>query len=395
MSVFRNPSLLIVSFGHFATDFYASFMPLVWPLLTVPLGLTYGMVGAVSTIFMVTSSLTQPFFGYFGDRYSSRLLAALGLGTAAACMGLLGFVDSYAALVLVVGMIGLGAGAFHPQGAMNAAIAAGRNKATGMSIFSMGGTGAYAVGPLAASLLLTTALGLKVTTLLAIPGLLAAVWLYQAMQAIERRKEATAGARADAPNARLQFLALAALVVVVGLRAWAYTATTTYLPLLFQEHQLPITFSGQVLFLMQSGGVAGLLAGGYMADRFGRRRVVAASLLLLGPAAVVLYNSPAEMVPLAAILFGFVGDVPMPITTVMGQELLPRHVGVASGLVMGLAFVTGGAGVAVTGLLADAFDLSAALSVLPIMPILAAGLCLLLPSTHTPSQATAEGSAHA
>ena len=170
MSVLRNRSLLIVSFGHFATDFYSSFMPLIWPLVSGPLGLTYGMVGAASTIFMTASSLAQPVFGYLGDRFSSRFWAALGLGTAAVCLGLLGFVDSYAGLLAVVTLVGLGAAAYHPQGAMNAAIAAGKQKATGMSIFSIGGTAAYAIGPLAASLLLTSVLGLKITVVLAVPA---------------------------------------------------------------------------------------------------------------------------------------------------------------------------------------------------------------------------------
>ncbi len=99
---------------------------------------------------------------------------------------------------------------------------------------------------------------------------------------MEQHKEATAGARADAAQAPVHVLAFGALVVVVGLRAWTYSATTTYLPLLFQEQDLPLTFSGQVLFVMQCGGVLGLLAGGYMADRFGRRKITAMSLLLLG-----------------------------------------------------------------------------------------------------------------
>jgi FSR family fosmidomycin resistance protein-like MFS transporter len=136
----------------------------------------------------------------------------------------------------------------------------------------------------------------------------------------------------------------------------------------------------------------------------GRRRIVAISLALLAPAGYLLFHSPTALAPLAAIAFGFVGDVPMPITMVMGQELLPRNVGVASGLILGLAFVTGGAGVAATGFLADGFGLLQALSILPVMPMLAAGLCLLLPANtaaaanpaaSTPAAGTSGGGDHA
>lgn len=380
MSILRNRSLLLVAFGHFATDLFGSLMPLAWPLLSGSLGMTYGMVGIASTLYTTSSSLMQPVFGYLGDRFSSRMWAALGLGCTAVFAGLIGFVDSYVSLIVVVTVMGLGIAAYHPQGAMNASIASGSHKATGMSVFTIGGTSAYAIGPLLGGFLFTSALGLKSTALLAVGGVLTAAWLYRVLLATEQRKRDTAGARAGADQTRVQMMALAALVVVVGLRAWAYSSATTYLPLLYQLQDLPLSFSGQMLFLMQSGGVVGILAGGLMADRLGRRRVVAISLALLAPAGYLLFHSPAALAPVAAILFGFVGDVPNPITMVMGQELLPRNIGVASGLVFGLAFVAGGAGVAVTGFLADGFGLLPALSILPVMPMLAAGLCLLLPA---------------
>jgi len=386
LSVLKNRFLLILSFGHFATDFYSSFMPLVWPLLSGPLGLTYGMIGAASTIYTASSSLSQPIFGYLGDRFSSRFWAALGLACAAIFMGFMGFVDSYATLIAVVVMVGMGVAAFHPQGAMNAAIAAGRQKASGMSIFSIGGTSAFAIGPLVGGWLFTAALGLKSTALLVVPGILAAIYLYRIMLVIDQHKEATAGARSDAPQAHVHLLALGALIVVVGLRAWTYSATTTYLPLVYQSLGLPLTFSGEVLFLMQAGGVAGLLAGGFMADRFGRRRVTALAFVLFAPAAYLLFQSPVTWAPLFSVAFGFLGEAPLPITTVMGQELLPRYVGVASGLIMGLAFVTGGMGVALTGILADQMGLIAALTMLAVLPLVAAGLCLLLPKAQDSAQ---------
>jgi FSR family fosmidomycin resistance protein-like MFS transporter len=381
MTVLKNKTLLIVSFGHFATDFFASFMPLVWPLLMVPLGLTYGMIGVAGTIYSVSSSLAQPVFGYLGDRFSSRFLAAAGLAWAATFMGFLGFVDNYALLVINVVLVGVGVAAFHPQGAMNAALASGRQKASGMSIFSLGGTAAFALGPLVGGWLFTTALGLKATALMVLPGIVAAIWLYRIMLGIDQHKEAAAAARSDVPQARIPLASLAALIMVIGLRAWTFSAATTYAPLLFKSWNLPITFSGQVLFLLQAGGALGVLVGGVLADRLGKRRVTALSLLLFAPATLLFFQSPMELAAVAGILFGFVGEISMPITVVIGQELLPRNVGVASGLVMGLAFVTGGFGVAVTGFMADLWGLVPALSVLAILPLLATGLCLALPAT--------------
>jgi len=380
LSVLKNKLLLILSFGHFATDFYASLMSLVWPLLVGPLGLTYGLVGIASTVYTIASSLAQPIFGYLGDRSGrSRFLAALGLAWIAIFTGLIGFVGSYPALLLVVAMIGLGPAAFHPQGAMNAAIVSGRQKASGMSIFSLGGIIAFSVGPLIASRLFTTALGLKSTTLLIVPGLLAALWLYRSMLVIEQHKEATAETRTNALPTKINLLGLVALIVVISLRAWVFSATTTYIPLLYQARGLPLTFTGQLLFLMLLAGAVGVFTGGLLADRFGRRQITALSLFLLAPATYLFYQSPMVLAPLTGMLFGFLGETSLPITVVMGQELMPRHVGVVSGLIFGLAFVTGGLGVSLTGLMADHWGLLPALSVLPVLPLAAALLCLPLP----------------
>lgn len=391
MSILRNKTLITVSLGHFATDLCASFMPLVWPVLSGPLSMNYGMIGLASTIYTAASSVTQPVFGYLGDRSHSRRWAALGLAFAAVFVGLIGFVDSYAMLIALVVMLGFGVAAFHPQGAMNAAIAGGPNKATAMSIFSIGGTCAYAIGPLLAGWLFTTSLGLKSTTLLIVPGLLAAVWLLRVMRVVDQQKAATAGARAGATQAPVNLVAFGALIIVVGLRAWVYSATSTYLPLLFQEMGLTLTFSGEVLFVLQTGGVIGLLAGGYLADRFGRRKITALAFLLLAPATFMLYHTPVALVPVFAFAFGVLGEAPLPITTVMGQDLLPRYVGVASGMIFGLAFVTGGIGVALTGVLADAWGLLPALTVLPALPVVGAGLCLLLPRRPAAEQAQTIG----
>jgi FSR family fosmidomycin resistance protein-like MFS transporter len=56
---------------------------------------------------------------------------------------------------------------------------------------------------------------------------------------------------------------------------------------------------------------------------------------------------------------------------------MPRNVGLASGLVLGLAVGGGGIGVAVTGALADATSLDSALILLPV-PILAAIVCFAI-----------------
>jgi FSR family fosmidomycin resistance protein-like MFS transporter len=59
----------------------------------------------------------------------------------------------------------------------------------------------------------------------------------------------------------------------------------------------------------------------------------------------------------------------------MSHELLPQNVGLASGMMLGLAIGVGGLGVAVNGMIADHYSLAAALATIPI-PIVAAMLLM-------------------
>ena len=64
-----------VAFSHLIVDVFNSSRPV---LLTY-LGLTETQIAWISTIYIWTSSLTQPFFGWISDRVGPRWLAAGGV----------------------------------------------------------------------------------------------------------------------------------------------------------------------------------------------------------------------------------------------------------------------------------------------------------------------------
>jgi FSR family fosmidomycin resistance protein-like MFS transporter len=63
----------------------------------------------------------------------------------------------------------------------------------------------------------------------------------------------------------------------------------------------------------------------------------------------------------------------------LAQGLMPGRVGVTSGLILGVGFVTGGVGVSITGALADRIGLTPALALLPLVLVVALALTFLLP----------------
>ena len=66
-------------------------------------------------------------------------------------------------------------------------------------------------------------------------------------------------------------------------------------------------------------------------------------------------------------------------TVALAQAYLPRRLGMAAGLIVGLAAGTGGIGVALLGWVADRWGLPATLGLVAGLPLVGFGLALFLP----------------
>ena len=105
---------------------------------------------------------------------------------------------------------------------------------------------------------------------------------------------------------------------------------------------------------------------------------------LLGPAEWFFLNTSD---PFQTALLGTMGvliGATFPASIVMAQEALPRGLGVASGLVIGLPWIGGGIGASVTGLLADHFSLRVGLESLVLPAVLSAAGVLAYAALRRP-----------
>jgi FSR family fosmidomycin resistance protein-like MFS transporter len=73
---------------------------------------------------------------------------------------------------------------------------------------------------------------------------------------------------------------------------------------------------------------------------------------------------------------------------VMAQQLMAGRAGLASGLILGLGFVTGAIGVPITGMIADQFGMVAAFESQTLLILVTVGLAWLLPSEARMRQLT-------
>jgi FSR family fosmidomycin resistance protein-like MFS transporter len=130
---------------------------------------------------------------------------------------------------------------------------------------------------------------------------------------------------------------------------------------------------------MLFGGAVGTLIMGPLADRFGRRALVGASMLLLPPLIFCFTLSGPWLGMALLALVGALTVGTFGITVVMGQEYLPGRIGLAAGITMGLSIGLGGLGAPVLGLLADSRGLHTTMLVVAALPVLGLLLTLILP----------------
>lgn len=384
----RLPIALILC-SHAVVDASQNILPVVLPLLQDRFGLSYAQVGLAAALLTISSSMIQPVFGWISDRRGAQWFLPAGIVWTSLFMGAVGLVPNYWTLLVVMGLTGVGTAAYHPVAAMAAAHAARHQRGLGVSFFSVGGNLGFALGPILMTWILLTRFSLKGTTLLIIPGLVAAGLIHVYRREIEvpfvGERERRARERAPIPWPKLR-----TLCVLITLRSWGYSGLIIFVPLFLREQRLDLTVAGRALFIFLFFGALGGMLGGHLSDRLGRQQVIAASLLVfpfLMVAALTL-SGPLRWILLA--LAGMALLASFSVTVVFAQELLPQHLGLASGLTLGLAFGAGGLGVGMSGLMADLLGLRTSVWILVLLPGLAGLLALTLrsPRPHAEVSAT-------
>jgi FSR family fosmidomycin resistance protein-like MFS transporter len=143
-------------------------------------------------------------------------------------------------------------------------------------------------------------------------------------------------------------------------------------------------YGNQLLFLMLLAGALGTLALGPVADRIGLRRTLVVTQALIPPLMLVFVYVGGAAGAVALMLVGTCVVGTFGVTMVLSQLYLPRHIGMASGLSVGLAMGIGGLAAVVLGAVADAVDLKTALTISAVAPLVGVVFSLRLPRPASP-----------
>lgn len=397
-----------ICLGHFTIDLFNAMGPVLMAFISGHvMGLSNTQIGIAVSGYQLAGAFSQPFFGFRADKTGGRWLGAGGLAWTLSFLVLAMFgatTGHYWAMLIPFVLAALGSGAYHPIGAMYASDVNPSRAAHNTSIFFLSGQLGGGLGPALIGFLLdryatqnnlfTAALGpsvqnqlvehgtlspVAVLALIALPGILLLFFTLPHrlayIQAHPPKTGASSGKAIPVATGVLIYLA-----ITIALRALSNPGTAAFIPRIFQLKGWPASeyglLSGMYWF---AGGIAGVIFARW-AVRFGSRIVIGLTLILGGPALMLLPT--AETLPAALLLSLLVGALTggsHSLLVVMAQQIMPARKGFVSGLSLGYMFGMGALGTLLIGAMADKIGLEAAFQVVGVVTIVTGLMALKLP----------------
>ena len=369
----------LLAFGHLIIDVNQGSLSAILPFLKNAHGLSYAQAAMIVLMANLTSSVIQPLFGYLSDQTARRWLLPLSIAFSGLGVALTGIAPSYTVILALVVVTGFGVAAWHPEGYKTATGVAGERKATALGWFSLGGNIGVALGAPVITALITT-FGIAGTLGMLVPSLLTAAVMLAALPRIARVAAAPRAARAGAHGVNMPG-AMALLIGVVTIRSWTTLGFSTFVPFFYIDvlkHDPRLV--GPLLFVFLGSSALGSVFAGPVADRWGARPFVQWALLAAVPFGVAFMLTDGILRFVMLGLFGAITIGSFSVTVVLAQAYLPRHAGMASGLVVGFAVGTGGVAVTLLGIVADHYGVASALWISALMPIAGFAAARFLPA---------------
>ena len=411
--------ILLLSLGHLSCDVNGGALPAVLPFLRASYGLSYQATGGLMFAYSCLSSIIQPLFGWLSDRFSKPWFIPLGVLLAGCGLAAVGFMRDYWAIFAAITVSGIGAALFHPEGARYANKVSGQSKGVGLSIFSIGGNSGFVLGPL----LVTGCVGyfgMSGTAVFACLAVcMAAILLWQIVHMTGLAAGAavvpvpsappTASAAGKTPQAdaapvapvaggadkdseilgRNNWREFSKLTVAIVARSILFVGFNTFIPLYWVSAFGQSKAAGALaLTFFCTCGVISNIIGGLLSDRYGCIRIIRLAFVLMAPV-VFAFSLAGNLYAAFALLpfLGFVLYAPFSSLVVLGQKLLARNIGFASGVTLGLATSMGGMAAPCLGWIADNYGLARAIQCLGLVAVLGALFAFLLSSSKEPDRA--------
>ena len=349
--------LFSIAFAHLLNDLLQAVIPAAYPILKDTYNLSFTQVGLITFSYQMAASLLQPFVGFYTDKHPKPYSQIIGMFFTTAGIILLAYAASFAIILVSVVLVGIGSSIFHPESSRVSFLASGGRRGLAQSIFQIGGNTGTAIGPLLIAWIVVPH-GQKYIVYFAAIAILAMIVLSQIAKWYQVHLNLTAKKKPvivmpDLSPARVVVTVIILLILIFSKYFYIASISSYFTFYLIEKFNVTVQDAQFHLFLFLAAVALGTLIGGPLGDKFGRKYVIWFSVLGVAPFALLLPYADLFWTSVLSVIIGLLLASAFPAILVYAQELLPKKLGMVSGLFYGFAFGMGGLGSAVLGNIAD------------------------------------------
>lgn len=315
---------IFFGYTHMSHDLCTGLLPALLPLIRAALRLSYLQSGLLLSAFTITSGLSQFPGGWLGDRFSQRIVIAIGLAGIGLAAIAIGLSSAYYPMLVILIIMGIFAGAYHPSAT---SILSGHfdesKRGKVIALHMLGGSVGFTLGPVLGGLIAGTIGWHFAYIILSIPTLLAVVLVLKVLKKLKRHEYASSGEPAGQastvdgvlPKPGQQRISIgkvlgpiAFVITLAVLSQFVSGSAMAFIPIyLVDKHGVAPASAAMLMGIVRGGGIAGSLFGGWLSDRWRRIDAVVLALVAIGPTLFLLSRLPFNLGLMAVfLLFGLV-----------------------------------------------------------------------------------------
>lgn len=367
--------LIAISAAHLLNDLLQAVIPAIYPKLEAKYNLTFAQVGMITLCYQLAASIFQPVVGAYTDKNPKPYSQIFGMLFTMAGIALLAYAPNYEMILVSVILVGIGSSIFHPESSRVAFMASNGRRSFAQSVFQIGGNTGTALAPLLIAWIVLPNGQLYILWFVGFAILAQIVLGYIAKWYSNKLKIASRSTKKVIQVPDLSAFkinsAIVILLILIFSKYFYVASITSYFQFYTMDKFGLNEVQAQVyLFYFLISVAVGTLLGGIFGDRFGRKYVIWFSVLGAAPFTLALPYVDMHLTGILIVIIGLIISSAFPAILVYAQELLPKKLGMVSGLFYGFAFGMGGVGSAVLGLWADATSIQYIYHICSFLPLI-------------------------
>ncbi len=284
----RTAIFSIVCGAHFVNHFQSAMLGVIYPLMMKELGMSYLAIASLAAVYNTLGSIFQAAYGFVVPYVRRGVILGVGnclLGLSVAASG---FASSFSHFFTARLVGGIGSSPQHPVGSSMLASHFGGARGRALAFHSTAGQIGGLMAPLMAALLVTH-LGWRgvfwaVGALATVMGMVCFVFRDSLRTATTERPKSRlvpVGWEAYKACFKNKSVMLVSLVFMAGAAGRGQDINEVYIiPHFVHDFNLDITYGAFLFTFIQVGSLIGPFAWGWVSDRFDRKLVIQASLLV-------------------------------------------------------------------------------------------------------------------